>query len=112
LDAVELPILHELVPQGLEYGTVFLVEFGPDSLWYETSFTIAAQALRLVVRTLYHSFLRNSLDVAKALTRVGLNVNGLEQAKTLRIIDHYSPQMDLKSQVLRIDFDDASIFDC
>lgn len=106
--SIALPILKELVPAGIEYGTVLLVEFGPDSIWYETSFTIAAQALQAGVRTEYHSFLHTPVSVRKALTRLGLDVENLEGAKTLRIIDSYSPQTDLKSRTLTFeDFDSA-----
>jgi KaiC/GvpD/RAD55 family RecA-like ATPase len=104
---IALPILKELVPTGLEYGTVLLVEFAPDSLWYETSFTVTAQALRAGIITEYHTFLRTPAYVRGTLTRLGLDVANLEAAKTLTINDSYSDQTDLKSRTLDfMDFDE------
>ena len=40
-----------MVPGGLSYGGHYVVEYDPDSPWYETSLTIAAEALIQGVRT-------------------------------------------------------------
>jgi hypothetical protein len=38
-------LLDELAPGGFFYGGCYIVEFDPDSLWYETSVAMAALAL-------------------------------------------------------------------
>jgi len=93
--ALALPILGELIPDGIDYGTALLVEFDSDSLWYETSLTIAAQALRLGAKTAYHSFLRPPDEIRQVLTSFGLNVRELEGRGVFEIEDSYTPQTGL-----------------
>ena len=93
--ALALPILGELIPEGIDYGTALLVEFDPDSLWYETSLTIAAQALRARAKTAYHTFLRSPDEIRQALSSFELNVAELESNGVLLIEDSYTPQTGL-----------------
>lgn len=96
-EALALPILGELIPSGIDYGTALLVEFEPDSLWYEMSLTIAAQALRVGAKTAYHTFLRPPNEIRHVLTNLGLNVSVLESKGILEIQDSYTPQTGLGS---------------
>lgn len=90
-----MPILKELVPSGIEYGTNLLVEFEPDSLWYETSVTIAAHALITGIKTDYHTFQHAPNEVRKPLDRLGLNIKKLELEGSFRVIDSYTAQTGL-----------------
>jgi len=90
-----LPILKAIVPDGIEYGTALMVEFQPDSLWYETSLTIAAQALRAGAKTVYHTFTRPPDEIRQALTSFGLNVRELESKGVFEIEDSYASQTGL-----------------
>jgi KaiC/GvpD/RAD55 family RecA-like ATPase len=85
-----LPILDGVVPGGFPYGSSYLIEFEPDSLWYETSLTIAAQALRHGMKTEYHTFMHLPNDIREALVRLGLNLKRLEEEGIFRIIDTYT----------------------
>jgi len=85
-----VPMLRETVPSGLSYGAHYAVEFDTDSLWYETSITIAANALRSRVKVDYHTFQHNPDKVREDIARLGLKLRPLEQEKTFRIMDTYA----------------------
>lgn len=89
---MSLPILTGLIPGGIRPGTDLLVEFDSQSLWYETSLTIAAQALEAMHRTEYHVFERRPTEVLKALEALGVKVRELRQQDTFRVIDSFTVQ--------------------
>jgi len=86
------PFLKELVPNAFEYGSNLLVEFDSDSVWYETSLTIAADAIRAGIKIDYHNFQHTPDDIRKALSRRGLDVKKLEDSDMLWIVDSYTVQ--------------------
>jgi KaiC/GvpD/RAD55 family RecA-like ATPase len=93
--SVIIPILKELIPDGIRFGTNLLVEFEPDSIWYETSLTMVDQALRDGIKTDYHTFQRYPSEVSEAIARFGLDVRRLQEEGTFRIIDSYMVQTGL-----------------
>jgi KaiC/GvpD/RAD55 family RecA-like ATPase len=93
--ALGLPILQQLAPGGFNYGKILLVEFEPQSRWYEASFTIAADALKRNIRTEYHTYTHIPDEIRQSLARYGLNVKALEEKKLLRILDSYTVQTGL-----------------
>jgi KaiC/GvpD/RAD55 family RecA-like ATPase len=108
-----LPVLSELIPGGIEYGTILLVEFEPDSLWYETSLTAAFHALKGGVRTDYHTWTGPPDKIRDKLTRFGLDVKKLEDEDALRIIDSYTIQTGTvvqdKSGKARVPWQESSL---
>jgi len=87
--SLALPILKPMVPDGLQYGGHYVVEYDPDSPWYETSLTLTAEALNQGVRTEYHVFTHPPDHIRKDLTRLGLDIKRLEREDLLRILDTY-----------------------
>lgn len=92
MEALKLPLLGDILPGGLRYGANYLVEFEPQSLWYEASLTLCAQALKMGLRADYHVFTHIPGEIRGQLSRLGLDVDRLESDDTFRIIDSYSVQ--------------------
>jgi KaiC/GvpD/RAD55 family RecA-like ATPase len=97
----DLVILRDLIPGGLDYGINLLVEFEPDSIWFEASFAIAADALKKQIRTDYHTWTRPPDRVRQALNRFGLDLKALEQEDLFRINDSYTSQTGLGTPEIR-----------
>lgn len=93
----EAPLLAELIPGGIEYGTVVLVEFESQSCWYDVAYTLAAQSLRAGRRTDLHIFQHDPREVRQALIELGLDISPLQQEDLLRVIDSYSVQVGVGS---------------
>ncbi|HKT22065.1 MAG TPA: adenylate/guanylate cyclase domain-containing protein, partial [Nitrososphaerales archaeon] len=91
--SVDIPLFRELVPGGIDYGTVVLVEFEPQSCWYEASYTIAAQSLRSGLKTDLHLFQHDPKEARNAIRNSGLDVKSLEDRDLLRFIDSFSVQV-------------------
>ena len=91
---ISLSILRRLFPSDIPYGVAFLVEYGPDSIWYETSLTIAAQGLK-EVKTEYHTFDHDPAQIREALAKLGIDVAEKERERMLNVIDSYSAQIGL-----------------
>lgn len=89
-EPLNLPFLKNLVPGGLTYGANYLVEFEPQSLWYETLLTLAAEALTAKVRTDLHTFSHIPSEMREALSRLNTNVASMEEKGLFRIIDSFT----------------------
>src|SRR5271157_1464861 len=103
------PFLKELVPGGFEYGANLLVEFDSDSVWYETSLTIAAGAIRAGIKIDYHNFQHTPDEIRKALDRRGLDVKKLEDNDMLWIVGSYTVQTGVDSSRDRSDVTEVSV---
>jgi KaiC/GvpD/RAD55 family RecA-like ATPase len=95
---LHVPIFSDLVPGGLTYGANYLVEFEPNSLWYEASLTVAAHALRSGVRTQYHTFMHIPREVRQGLRNIGSDLKKLESEDKFRLIDSYTSLTGLPIQ--------------
>ncbi len=93
--ALKLAVLDALLPGGLSFGAVYLVEFEPQSLWYETSLTMSGQALKQGARTVYHTLMHLPEDVRQGLARQGVDVEKAEEDGIFHIIDSYTPSTGL-----------------
>ncbi len=95
---VHVPIFSDIIPGGFAYGANYLVEFSPSSLWYETSLTIAAHALKAGVRTQYHTFMHIPGEVRQELQKLGIDLKKLENEDRFRLIDSYTSLTGLPIQ--------------
>jgi class 3 adenylate cyclase len=94
-DAPEIPLLDGLARGAFGYGRIALIEFQPNSLWFETALTIASQALRAGVRTDFHTFQHPPVDARRAMAAQGIDVPKMEGDRLLRILDSYTLQTGL-----------------
>ncbi len=88
---VTLPILGEMIRGQPPYGGNYVVEFDPDSSWYETSLSITSQALRRGIRVEYHTFMHLPREIRDGLSKLGLDEAQLTRERRFRIWDSYTP---------------------
>jgi class 3 adenylate cyclase len=69
-----------------------MVEFEPGSCWYDTAFTMVAEAVGNGIKTDLHLFRRKPQEAKDSLIRLGVNVDQLMGGDLLRIIDSYTVQ--------------------
>lgn len=96
-DPLTIPLLNGLVEGGFEYGQLLLVVYEPDSIWYDTSLTIAARSVKDGIRVEYHTYEHVPSKLREAFTTLGLDVKKLEKDDKLRILDSYTMQTGLGS---------------
>jgi len=89
-DRVSIPLLTELVPQGIRPGTIFLVEFDPDSQWFSLATTMAARFLQANGQVAYLAQARAPEDVKRDLTALGVDVTSAQKEGRLDVSDQYS----------------------
>ena len=87
---VHVPIFSDLIPGGFKHSANYLIEFDPNSLWYETSLTITARALQTGIRTQYHTFMHIPSEVRQGLHNLGIDSKRLEAEDKFRMIDSYT----------------------
>lgn len=91
-ESLKLPLLGGVISGGLRFGANYVVEFEPQSLWYEASLTLVAQTLKAGHKSDYHTFTHVPGDVRVALAKQGLEIARLEENDTFRIWDSYTVQ--------------------
>jgi KaiC/GvpD/RAD55 family RecA-like ATPase len=87
---VSIPILTGLIPDGVKPGTLFLVEFDPDSQWLAVAATITASYLRAGGRVGYIASLRSPETVKETLLALGVDVSAATSEGRFYMNDWYS----------------------
>ena len=95
---IHVPIFSDIVPGGFKHGANYLVEFDPNSLWYESSLTITAHALKAGLRTQYHTFMHIPAEIRQELQKLNLDSKKFEDEDRFRMIDSYTPLTGLPIQ--------------
>lgn len=88
--SLRVPIFDDLVPGAFLLGANYVVEFEANSIWYETSLTIAVQALRGGLKTQYHTFAHIPTEIRRDLGKLGVDSRQLETEDRFRLIDGYT----------------------
>jgi len=87
---VSIPLLTELVPDGIKPGTIFLVEFDPESQWLAVAATITASYLRAGGCVGYVALLRSPETVRENLLALGVDVSAAANEGRFTLDDWYS----------------------
>jgi adenylate cyclase len=95
--SLPVPLLDQLAPDGFDVNGQYMVEFDADSLWYETSLTIAATALKRGMKTEYHVFQHFPTEAIDALSALGVDARKLEQDGLLSIWDSYTETTEFEA---------------
>jgi KaiC/GvpD/RAD55 family RecA-like ATPase len=85
-----VPVLDQLIPDGVEAGTVFIVEFDPDSQWLAVATTIAAKYLQANGRVAFVCGARSLESGKKDLAKLGIDVAEVVKERRLVVDDWYS----------------------
>ncbi len=104
-DSLKVPLLNDLAPDGFFYGGHYIVEFDADSLWYETSLTIAALALKQGMKTEYHVFQHFPSEAIEAFARLGVDAKKLEKEGILSFWDSYTQTLKYETEKREHDSD-------
>jgi KaiC/GvpD/RAD55 family RecA-like ATPase len=87
---VSIPILTNLVPDGIKPGRLFLVEFDPESQWLAVAATIAAGYLLAGGRVAYVAQLRSPETVKESLLALGVDISAATSEGRFTVDDYYS----------------------
>lgn len=87
------PILTDLIPDGIKPGTLFVVEFDPDSQWLAVAATITAGYLRAGGRVAYHAENRPPETVKENLLALGVDVSAAAREGRFVLYDWYSAML-------------------
>lgn len=71
---VSIPLVAQLIPGGVKPGSVFAVEFDPDSQWLAVAASITARSLTGGGRVLYAATTRPADNVKEDLSSLGIDV--------------------------------------
>ena len=89
-DPVSIPLLTALIPDGVKPGTLFLVEFDPESQWLAVAATIAAGYLLAGGRVGYVAQLRSPENVRESLLALGVDISVATSEGRFSVDDYYS----------------------
>lgn len=99
-DRIDFPLFKAIAPDGFRFGSALLVEFASDSLWYETSLTLAAQVLKQGVGSEYHCLITTPDKIKEKVAGFSLDMEKLERDDAVRIIDDYTAQVGSERSLL------------
>jgi KaiC/GvpD/RAD55 family RecA-like ATPase len=108
-DRVSIPLLAELIPAGIKPGSIFAVQYDPESQWFALATTIAAKYLQSGGHVGYVAQARPREAAREELEALGIDVSATMKNGRLTIDDWYSAT--LTSGRLGHASDQASFFE-
>lgn len=89
-DRVKIPVLAQLIPEGIKPGTMFVAEVDPDSQWLALATTITARLLQAKSHVGYVCAVRSTADVKESLSALQVDVGEAIRTDLLGLDDNYS----------------------
>jgi len=92
-----IPLVEDLTREPIPPGSTLLVEFDPDSQWYNASLAIAVGWLKEEGAMIYHAYGQSPETIRLKLKRMGLDADAFRDSGSFEIWDWYTSQLGLKS---------------
>lgn len=89
-DRVSVPLVGQLIPDGVKPGTILVVEYDPESQWLAVATAIAAHFLLANGRVGYAAMVRSPEEVEHQLEALGVDVAAAQKDNRLLIDDWFS----------------------
>jgi KaiC/GvpD/RAD55 family RecA-like ATPase len=89
-DRVNVPLLAQLIPDGVKPGTIFTVEFDPDSQWFSIAVTMIAGFLQAKNHAVYVCQVRPTETAKESISALGIDVEESIRTDALDFDDFYT----------------------
>jgi len=89
-ERIVIPLLSQLIPEGIRPGAVLAVEYDAESQWIAVITTIAAKLLKAQGRVAYMVFTRRPEDLKRDLEMLGVNLSLVFKEERLVLYDWYT----------------------
>lgn len=96
--SVQIPILVDLIPAGVPYRTAFVIEYDPDSSYYQILESIVHDLLSAGQVVSFFDYTRFPDQVRQDLRALGSDIDTLEAQGKFRLYDGYSATLGVKSK--------------
>ncbi len=96
--SVQIPILADLIPAGVPYRTAFVIEYDPDSSYYQILESTVHDLLSAGQVVSFFDYTRFPDQVRQDLRALGSDIDTLEAQGKFRLYDGYSATLGVKSK--------------
>lgn len=95
---VGIPILADLIPAGISYRTTFIIEYDPDSSYYQILESTVHDLLSAGQVVSFFNYTRFADQVRQDLRALGSDIDALEAQGKFHLYDGYSATLGIKSK--------------
>lgn len=96
--SVRIPILADLIPTGVPYRTAFVIEYDPDSSYYQILESTVHDLLSAGQVVSFFDYTRFPDQVREDLRALGSDIDALEAQGKFHLYDGYSATLGTKSK--------------
>ncbi len=96
--SVKIPLLADLIPEGIPYGSTFVIEFDPDSNYYRVLESAVHECLSAGHVVTFFDYTRFPDHLRRSLKALGSDVETLESKGRFYLHDGYSITLGTKSK--------------